>query len=125
MSCQTSRLDSTISDAMTKCLGKRFLTSVISRRFVSMERSLMSSMLFKPIIFTPFRSMAPKREEVFRMGSPIVFQTAPPQPASNARMTWPPVLVGGPEASQKGFGERKPQKFTDRSDILPPHFIIG
>src|SRR5277367_564996 len=51
------------------------------------------------------------------MGSPIVFQTAPPQPASNARITWPPVLVGGPEASQKGLGERRPQKLTLRSDM--------
>src|SRR5580692_2417998 len=57
------------------------------------------------------------------MGSPMVFQTAPPHPASKARITWPPVLVGGPEASQKGLGERRPQKLTDRSDInyLPLH----
>src|SRR5271156_179909 len=59
------------------------------------------------------------------MGSPIVFQTAPPQPASNARITWPPVLVGGPEASQNGLGERSPQKVTDRSDMdyLPPSLL--
>src|SRR5580700_8236048 len=49
------------------------------------------------------------------MGSPMVFHTAPPQPASKARITWPPVFVGGPEASQKGLGERKPQKLTLRS----------
>jgi hypothetical protein len=47
----------------------------------------------------------------------MVFQTAPPQPASKARITWPPVFVGGPDASQNGFGERRPQKLTDRSDI--------
>src|SRR5208282_1113964 len=59
------------------------------------------------------------------MGSPMVFQTAPPQPASKARITWPPVLVGGPEASQKGLGERRPQKLTDKSDMdyLPTSFL--
>src|ERR1017187_9790394 len=44
------------------------------------------------------------------MGSPMVFHTAPPQPASKARMTCSPVLVGGPEASQKGLGQRMPAK---------------
>src|ERR1019366_1087471 len=34
----------------------------------------------------------------------MVFQTAPPQPASKARMICSPQLVGGAEASQKGFG---------------------
>ena len=29
------------------------------------------------------------------MGLPSVFHTAPPQPASKARITWSPVLVGG------------------------------
>src|SRR5271154_152308 len=51
------------------------------------------------------------------MGSPMVFQTAPPQPASKARITWPPVFVGGPDASQKGLGDFSPQKFTLRSAI--------
>ncbi len=41
----------------------------------------------------------------FTIGSPNVFQTAPPQPASNARMTCSPQLVGGPDASQNGLGE--------------------
>ena len=49
------------------------------------------------------------------MGSPMVFQTAPPQPASKARMTWSPQLVGGPEASQKGLGLRMPAKLVERS----------
>src|SRR5579871_5379389 len=44
----------------------------------------------------------------------MVFHTAPPQPASKARMTCSPVLVGGAEASQKGFGEAMPAKFTAR-----------
>src|SRR5579872_6423861 len=38
----------------------------------------------------------------------MVFQTGPPQPASKARITWSPQLVGGPEASQNGFGQRMP-----------------
>src|SRR6185437_9122188 len=45
----------------------------------------------------------------------MVFQTAPPQPASKARMTCPAVLVGGAEDSQNGFGERMPAKVTERS----------
>ena len=48
------------------------------------------------------------------IGSPMVFQTAPPQPASKARMICSPQLVGGADASQKGFGERMPAKFTAR-----------
>src|SRR5690242_13461978 len=49
------------------------------------------------------------------IGSPIVFQTAPPQPSSNALATWTYVLVGGPEASQNGFGDLMPAKLTERS----------
>src|SRR5215472_16223610 len=45
----------------------------------------------------------------------MVFHTAPPQPASKARITCSPQLVGGPEASQKGFGERIPAKLVVRS----------
>src|SRR6516165_3629269 len=52
------------------------------------------------------------------MGSPIVFQTAPPQPASKARMTCSPQLVGGPEASQKGLGQRMPAKSVVRSAMI-------
>src|ERR1022692_4179158 len=52
------------------------------------------------------------------MGSPIVFHTAPPQPASKARITWPPVLEGGPDASQNGLGLVMPANFTVRSAIF-------
>src|SRR5215470_15503658 len=53
------------------------------------------------------------------MGSPRVFQTAPPQPASKARMTCSPQLVGGAEASQKGLGEWiLPAKRTERSGAM-------
>src|ERR1700733_6703249 len=48
----------------------------------------------------------------------MVFHTAPPQPASKARVTWPPVLVGGPEASQNGLGLVTPANFTVRSAIF-------
>src|ERR1035437_841097 len=52
------------------------------------------------------------------MGSPMVFQTAPPQPASKARMICSPELVGGPEASQKGLGQRMPAKLVARSAMV-------
>ena len=52
------------------------------------------------------------------MGSPMVFQTAPPQPASKARMTCSPQLAGGPEASQKGLGHRMPAKLVVRSAMM-------
>ena len=48
------------------------------------------------------------------MGSPIVFQTAPPQPASNARMICSPQLVGGADASQNGLGQGIPQNVVAR-----------
>src|SRR6266566_2395414 len=54
------------------------------------------------------------------IGSPIVFQTAPPQPSSNALATWPYVFVGGPDASQKGFGLWMPAKLVRRSAIGQP-----
>src|SRR5262245_20227593 len=49
------------------------------------------------------------------MGSPIVFQTAPPQPASNARITWYAVLAGGPDAIQNGLGLLMPAQSVVRS----------
>jgi hypothetical protein len=50
-------------------------------------------------------------------GSPIVFQTAPPQPASNALHTWYAEFVGGAEASQKGLGDLMPPQFMLKSTI--------
>src|SRR5580700_10159711 len=47
----------------------------------------------------------------------MVFHTAPPQPASNARCTWAPELAGGADANQKGFGERMPANSMLRSAI--------
>src|SRR4051812_42539907 len=47
------------------------------------------------------------------MGVPSVFHTAPPQPASNARCTWPPEFAGGADASQKRLSERMPAQFGE------------
>src|SRR5579863_3753773 len=60
------------------------------------------------------------------MGSPMVFQTAPPHPASNARITWSPQLAGGPDASQNGLGHRMPPaKLVVRSAIVRLLTILG
>src|SRR5437762_4540194 len=75
----------------------------------------MSSMLLKPTMRVPFTCSAPKRLEVSTIGSPSVFHTAPPQPASNARMICSPVFVGGALASQKGLGLLMPANEVDRS----------
>src|SRR6266404_883695 len=60
------------------------------------------------------------------MGSPSVFHTAPPHPASNARITWSPQLAGGPDASQNGFGQRIfPAKSVVRSAIQDSRLIYA
>src|ERR1035438_8482921 len=60
------------------------------------------------------------------MGSPMVFQTAPPQPASKARMTCSPRLAGGPEASQKGLAScHAVTDTTKASDGAPPLSYIA
>src|SRR6056297_2460251 len=46
---------------------------------------------------------------------PRVFQTTPPQPASNARRTLYSLSVGGADASQNGFGDLMPTKSDLRS----------
>ena len=51
-SCHRSRV-STIREAIIVCFGQRFFTSAISRKLVSGERSLISSMLLNPAIFRP------------------------------------------------------------------------
>jgi hypothetical protein len=57
---------------------------------------------------------------VLTTGSPMVFHTAPPQPASKARMTCSPVFVGGAEASQNGLGVWIPMKRVERSAMGSP-----
>src|SRR3954452_401267 len=70
--------------------------------------------------------MPPYREETLTIGSkPSVFQTAPPQPASNARRTWYSELVGGAEASQNGFGALTPQNSTARSIMKKSSGWVG
>src|SRR5271154_431495 len=78
----------------------------------------MSSMLLNPIILYVPRSTAPKRLDTFTIGSPSVFHTAPPQPASKARITCSPVFAGGAEASQKGLGLLMPAMSMLRSAIF-------
>ena len=51
-------------------------------------------------------------------GSPMVFQTAPPQPASKARMICSPALVGGAEASQKGLRQGMVAKVVSRVGMI-------
>ena len=53
----------------------------------------------------------------------MVFHTAPPQPASNARCTCIPELLGGADASQNGFGERIPAKLMLRSATRHQPFV--
>ena len=67
-----------------------------------------------PIIRRPSTECEPRRLVTFVIGSPTVFQTAPPQPASKARATISPVLVGGALASQNGLGLRMPAMSTAR-----------
>ena len=59
MSCHTSRSLLTISEEMTARSGNRRFTSAISRRLSSIGRSLISSMLLRPITRWPLRSSDP------------------------------------------------------------------
>ena len=115
MSYQVWALDSTISETTTAWLGYRFLTSATSARLASIERSLISSMLDRPTMRRPPISSEPSLEVTLVIGSPTVFQTTPPHPASNARATISPVFVIGQEASQNGFGPRMPAMSVKRS----------
>jgi hypothetical protein len=63
--------------------------------------------------------MAPYRLTTFITGSPIVFQTAPPHPCSKALQTWYAELVGGADASQKGFGDLMPPQSMEMSAMVP------
>ncbi len=59
MSCQASRVLSTISEAITACSGYARLTAAISLRLSSIGRSVMSSMLLNPIMRVVPRSTEP------------------------------------------------------------------
>src|SRR5450432_2522839 len=54
------------------------------------------------------------------MGSPMVFHTAPPHPASKARMICSPQLVGGADASQKGLRQGMPAKVVSSVGMVAP-----
>src|ERR1700756_3080774 len=123
ISCQASGFDSTIAETITARSGQARFTSEISRRFTSNGRSEISSTLFIASIFCPPKCHAPYRLDTFNTGAPIVFQTAPPQPASNARCTCMPEFEGGADASQNGLGERIPAKFILRSAIPHQPFV--
>src|SRR3954447_15066126 len=77
----------------------------------------MSSMLLRPTSRNAPWSRPARRDETLTIGSPRVFHTAPPQPASNARSIIEPMFVGGAEASQKGLGDLIPAKLMLRSAI--------
>ena len=70
-----------------------------------------------PIIFRPSKSIDEYRELTFVIGSPIVFHTAPPHPASNARIICSPQFVGGALASQNGFKHSIPANLFRNVDI--------
>src|SRR5688572_30144537 len=59
--------------------------------------------------------------------SPSVFHTAPPQPASKARLTLYALSVGGAEASQNGLGDLMPRNVVVRSamSFLPQKTVDG
>src|SRR5437762_2045225 len=57
--------------------------------------------------------------------NPMVLETTPPHPASNARMMLASDSVGGADASMKGFSKRMPVKIVDRSAMAPLLFGNG
>jgi hypothetical protein len=77
-------------------------------------------MLLNPIIRCPAQSIDEYRELTFVTGSPIVFHTAPPHPASNARIICSPQFVGGALASQNGFKHFIPANVVSSVGIESP-----
>ena len=116
-SCQLFLSLSAISETTIALSGKSLRHSAISFRFKSNGRSLMSSILLKPIILCPPKFTAEYLDETFFTWLPNVFQTTPPQPASNARSTLYFLSVGGALASQYGLGDFMPRKFEVMSAI--------
>src|SRR5438045_1338706 len=57
-------------------------------------------------------------------GSPMVFQTAPPHPCSNALHTWYAEFDGGADASQYGFGDLIPPQFIERSTMTSSGYLL-
>src|SRR5436190_15082625 len=104
-SCQLFLSLSAISETIMARSGNNFTHSAISSRLRSNGRSLINSILLKPITRPPLKSTAEYLDETFFICEPNVFQTTPPQPASNALNTLYFLSVGGAEASQKGLGD--------------------
>src|SRR3974377_684173 len=116
--CHASGLESTMAETMTARSDHARFTSAISRKLTSNGRSEINSTLLIASIFWLPKCHDTKRFETLSTGAPIVFQTAPPQPASKARCTCAPELVGGADASQNGFGERMRATLVFRSRVL-------
>src|SRR6187401_667404 len=108
---------SAINETIIALPGYSFTISLISFKFRSSGRSLMSSILFSPITFSPLKSTAEYLDDTFFICEPSVFHTTPPQPASNARFTLYFLSVGGALANQYGFGDFIPKKVEVMSAI--------
>src|SRR5882724_5222349 len=117
-SCQLFLSLSAISETIMARSGNNFTTSAISLRLISSGRSLINSILLKPITRPPLKSTDEYLDETFFICEPSVFQTTPPQPASNALNTLYFLSVGGAEASQKGLGDFIPRKSELMSAII-------
>src|SRR6187399_2428220 len=109
---------SAINETIIARPGYSFTISLISFKFRSSGRSLMSSILFSPITFSPLKSTAEYLDDTFFICEPSVFHTTPPQPASRARFTLYFLSVGGAEANQYGLGDLIPRKFELMSAIV-------
>src|SRR5688572_16523352 len=116
-SCHFSRLLSAIRETIMARSGNKRIHSSISFRFISNGRSEINSILLNPITRVPLKFTAEYREDTFFTCEPRVFQTTPPQPASNARSTLYFLSVGGALANQYGLGDFIPRKFADISAI--------
>src|SRR5882672_1690842 len=123
ISCQLFLSLSAINETIIARSGNNFIHSVISFRLISSGRSEISSILLKPITLVPLKSIAEYLDETFFTCDPNVFQTTPPQPASNARSTLYFLSVGGALASQKGLGDWMPRKFDDMSAIEKVYYF--
>src|SRR6187402_2693627 len=108
---------SAINETIIALSGYSFTISLISFKFRSSGRSLMSSILFSPITFSPLKSTAEYLDDTFFICEPSVFHTTPPQPASSARFTLYFLSVGGALANQYGFGDFMPRKLLVISAI--------
>ncbi len=119
MARQLGSSQGTMSETTMARSGQSRFTRLISWRLTWRARSVISSMLLRPIR----RAVAGVDGAVARAGDvddrpgprPASSTRPPPQPALKARTTLYSLSVGGAEASQNGFGERMPTKVVRRS----------